>query len=271
MSKSVVAIVRYENPLESVQKAVDLSHGLDHLPANPKVFIKPNILFWTSSVPIPKWGVMTTSRVIEDVVVLLKERGIHDITIGEGMAIRNPKDKEAPAHAFETLGYNVLKERYGIKTINVFERPFEEVDLGDDAHVPEHSLEVQLPFLQVVLKAFTVVPLVVGEATSIEVGEVLDLLWGESETLIVISSDLSHYYDYDTATRLDHATSRAIEALHPEAIGVEQACGRCAIQGLLQVVPRHGLRAETIDVRNSGDTAGPMDRVVGYGAYAFAA
>jgi len=154
MSKSVVAIVRYENPLESVHKAVELSHGLDHLPANAKVFIKPNILFWTTSVPIPKWGVITTSRVIEDMVVLLKERGIDDITIGEGMAIRNPKDKEAPAHAFETLGYNVLKKRYGVQTINVFERPFEEVDLGDDVtlnfntDILQSDFVVDLPVLK---------------------------------------------------------------------------------------------------------------------------
>ena len=154
MSKSVVAIVRYENPLESVQKAVELSHGLDHLPANAKVFIKPNIVFWTTSVPIPKWGVMTTSRVIEDMVVLLKERGIDDIAIGEGMAIRNPKDKEAPAHAFETLGYNVLKKRYGVQTVNVFERPFEEVDLGDDVtlnfntDILQSDFVVDLPVLK---------------------------------------------------------------------------------------------------------------------------
>jgi len=130
MSKSIVSIVRYESPLESVRKAVGLSHGLDHLPPNPKVFIKPNIVFWTKEVPFPKWGVITTSRVVEDMVVLLKERGVDDITIGEGIVTRNPKDRETPAHAFETLGYNVLKKRYGIKYINVFERPFERVDLG---------------------------------------------------------------------------------------------------------------------------------------------
>jgi uncharacterized protein (DUF362 family) len=111
MTKSIVAIVRYENPLESVRKAVELSRGLDHLPSKAKVFIKPNIVFWTKEVPFPKWGVITTSRVIEDMVVLLKERGIDDITIGEGTVTRKPKDKESPAHAFETLGYNVLKKR----------------------------------------------------------------------------------------------------------------------------------------------------------------
>jgi uncharacterized protein (DUF362 family)/Ni,Fe-hydrogenase III small subunit len=130
MRKPIVAIVHYDTPLESVRKAVELSHGLDHLPANAKVFIKPNIVFWSKEVRFPKWGVITTSRVVEDMVLLLKERGIDDITIGEGIVTNTPKDRETPAHAFETLGYNVLKKRYGIKYINVFERPFDKVDLG---------------------------------------------------------------------------------------------------------------------------------------------
>jgi len=130
MNKSIVAIVHYDTPLESVRKAIKLSQGLDRLPANAKVFIKPNIVFWTKEVPFPKWGVITTSRVVEDMVVLLKERGIDDITIGEGMVTNIPKDRETPTHAFETLGYNVLKKRYGIKYINVHERPFNTVDCG---------------------------------------------------------------------------------------------------------------------------------------------
>jgi len=87
------------------------------------------------------------------------------------------------------------------------------------------------------------------------------------ETLVVVSSDLSHYLDYATARRMDSATSRAIEALDPTAIDFEQACGRIPVQGLLLVARRHGLRATAVDVRNSGDTAGPRDQVVGYGAY----
>ena len=125
------AIVRYENPLESVRKAVDLCNGLDRLPAKARVFIKPNIVFWTRVVPFPKWGVITTSRVVEDMVVLLKERGIEDITIGEGTVTMNPKDTATPAHAFETLGYQTLQKRYGVKTLNVFERPFRKLDLGE--------------------------------------------------------------------------------------------------------------------------------------------
>ena len=131
MKKYKVAVVKYEKPIESVRKAVDLSKGLDHLPPQARVFIKPNIAFWTRAVAFPKWGVVTTSRIVEDIIVLLKERGINDITIGEGMVTFNPKDTQTPAHAFETLGYGVLKQKYGIKFINVFERPFEKVDLED--------------------------------------------------------------------------------------------------------------------------------------------
>ena len=132
MDKKLVSIVKYEKPLESVRKAVELSKGLDHLPANAKVFIKPNIVFWTKVTNFPKYGVITTSRVIEDMVILLKERGIDDIVIGEGTVLRNPKDMETQMHAFENLGYGELKKRYGVNYINIWERPFDEVDLGDD-------------------------------------------------------------------------------------------------------------------------------------------
>jgi hypothetical protein len=139
----------------------------------------------------------------------------------------------------------------------------------ESAHAREHSLEVQLPFLQLVLEDFSLVPLVVGDASAEEVAEVLERLWGGPETLIVISSDLSHYHDYATARKLDSATSQAIVTLHPESIGYEDACGRIPVSGLLTLARRHGLQGELIDLRNSGDTAGPRDQVVGYGAYAF--
>jgi uncharacterized protein (DUF362 family) len=130
VGKPIVSIVRYEKPLGSVRSAVDLSHGLDHLPSKANVFIKPNIVFWTRTTPFPKWGVVTTSRVVEDIIILLKERGIDEITIVEGITTYDPKDRETPAHAFETLGYNLLKKRYGVKTLNVFERAFTRLDLG---------------------------------------------------------------------------------------------------------------------------------------------
>jgi hypothetical protein len=144
-----------------------------------------------------------------------------------------------------------------------------QVRVMDVAHAQEHSLEVHLPFLQEVLGEFTLVPLVVGEASPEEVSEVLDLLWGGPETLIVISSDLSHYHDYATAQAMDRATSQAIERLQPDGIQYDDACGRNPVNGLLTVARVRGLKARTIDLRNSGDTAGTRERVVGYGAYVF--
>jgi uncharacterized protein (DUF362 family) len=130
VKKTTVAIVKYEKPLESVRRVVELSSGLDQLKPHSKVFIKPNIVFWARTSAFPKWGVITTSRVVEDMVVLLKERGIDDITISDGMVVE-PHDTETPAHAFETLGYAKLKKRYGIQYFSMMDHPYEKVDLGD--------------------------------------------------------------------------------------------------------------------------------------------
>ncbi|MDP2874765.1 MAG: AmmeMemoRadiSam system protein B, partial [Holophaga sp.] len=138
------------------------------------------------------------------------------------------------------------------------------------AHAQEHSLEVQVPFLQETLETFSLVPVVVGEADPLRVRAALERVWGGPETAIVISSDLSHYLDYATAQKTDQATSTAIAALNSEGIGDDSACGCLPLRGFLMAARNHGLRAETLDLRNSGDTAGPKDRVVGYGAYAFA-
>lgn len=142
-----------------------------------------------------------------------------------------------------------------------------QVHVDDAAHAMEHSLEVHLPFLQRQLRDFSLVPLVVGEASSREVAEVIEQLWGGDETLLVVSSDLSHYLDYGSAQARDAATSRAIESLAFEDIGYEDACGRNPVSGLLRYAREHGLHIKTVDLRNSGDTAGPRDRVVGYGTY----
>jgi len=144
-----------------------------------------------------------------------------------------------------------------------------QVEVFDAAHTQEHSLEVHLPFLQIVLDDFAVVPLVVGEAPPEQVAEVLDALWGGPETLIVVSSDLSHYLDYDSAQKIDSETCRAIETLDPKAISRDGACGRFPVGGLLLLAKRRGLTVTTLDLRNSGDTAGSKDRVVGYGSWMF--
>lgn len=139
----------------------------------------------------------------------------------------------------------------------------------DLTHAQEHSLEVQLPFLQQVLNEFTLLPLVVGDASGADVHEVLEAVWGGDETLIVISSDLSHFHDYSTAQSMDAATCKAIETLDADHIHYDQACGRNPVLGLLLSARKHHLKVSTLDLRNSGDTAGDKNKVVGYGAWAF--
>jgi len=136
------------------------------------------------------------------------------------------------------------------------------------AHQTEHSLEVQLPFLQHCLDDFTLLPLVVGDASADEVAEVLVALWGGDETLILISSDMSHYHAYSEAQHIDAATAESICHLR-QPIHHEQACGATPLNGLLRLAAQKSMRCRQIDLRNSGDTAGDRNRVVGYGTFAF--
>ncbi len=139
---------------------------------------------------------------------------------------------------------------------------------SDAAHALEHSLEVQLPFLQHLAPAAEIVPVVAGDASPAEVAAVIEELWDGAETLIVVSSDLSHYHSYRTARVLDAATAQAIVGGRTDLLG-EQACGCVLVNGLTLAVRAHGLRAAVLDLRNSGDTAGDKQRVVGYGAFGF--
>jgi MEMO1 family protein len=184
-----------------------------------------------------------------------------------------------PAHYFPVRGI-------AAPTVDAFETPLGRVavdletlstvaDLkfiirADAPHAPEHALEVELPFLQTLLTSFEVVPLIVGEATPHDVAHVLRRSWGGPETLIVVSSDLSHYHDYEAARRLDAATAAAIEHGDWSSLGPNQACGRLPLAGLLLEAERRGLKARRLSLCNSGDTAGSRDRVVGYGAWMFA-
>ena len=144
------------------------------------------------------------------------------------------------------------------------------VILDDTPHRLEHSLEVQLPFLQTMLGDVTLLPIVVGDATTEEVARVIDWCWGGEETVIVISTDLSHYHDYDRAILLDRATASEIVAANPSGISDTDACGSRPLRGMLAVARERGLSVERLDLRNSGDTAGDRERVVGYGAFAIA-
>jgi AmmeMemoRadiSam system protein A len=174
-----------------------------------------------------------------------------------------------------------------VPTVSAFDTPLGEVPIdtaaldalqdlpqlerSDLAHAFEHSLEVQLPFLlQTLGPAFSLVPLVVGDATPAEVAQVLERLWGGPETLVVISTDLSHYEAYADARQHDRQTIERVLAFDSH-LDTRDACGAHPLNGALQVAARHGLQAQLLDLRNSGDTAGDKRRVVGYAAVAFRA
>ena len=135
-----------------------------------------------------------------------------------------------------------------------------------EPHRREHALEVELPFLQRILGEVPIVPLVTGAASPEAVAEVLDAVW-EDDTLLVVSSDLSHFHDYDTARRLDAATAQTIVSGDVLQLDERSACGRLAIQGMKLSAQQRGMAVELLDLRNSGDTAGPRNEVVGYGAF----
>jgi MEMO1 family protein len=142
------------------------------------------------------------------------------------------------------------------------------VVVDDRPHAPEHSLEVQLPFLQRLLPSFTLVPIVVGRAAPDTIATIINALWGGPESVVLVSSDLSHYEDHQSAARHDAGTAAAIVACASDAIGPHDACGANPLRGLLDVARQQELVPALLDLRSSGDTAGTTDRVVGYGAFA---
>jgi hypothetical protein len=143
------------------------------------------------------------------------------------------------------------------------------IEINDAAHVREHSIEVQLPFLQHILSDFKIIPIVVGLEQAMPIAALLEPFWRAKDALIVVSSDLSHYLDYYDARKMDSDTSSAIEACRWQDISPTQACGCYPMRGLLQLAQEENSSVSCIDLRNSGDTAGDKSRVVGYGAYVF--
>ncbi len=222
----------------------------------PKAIIAPHAGYiYSGSVAASAYGRLRAGRGIIRRVVLLGPS--HRVGF-RGIAV-------SAMNAFATPLGRIPIDKAALEQIR--ELPY--VSFLEQAHAQEHSLEVHLPFLQEVLGDFSLVPLVVGDASPEQVGMVLEALWDGPETLLVISSDLSHYHDYQTARRMDSATSQAIQSLRFEDIGYEDACGRNPVRGLLWAARRRGLLGEIVDLRNSGDTAGSRDHVVGYGAYVF--
>lgn len=169
------------------------------------------------------------------------------------------------AHYFSTPLGNIEINRTITDELNQFAY----VSELDQAHSMEHSLEVHLPFLQLTLEDFQLIPIVAGEASADQVSQLINVALNHKNTLLVISSDLSHYHDYQKAQKLDHDTCDAIESLSFQKLDSQHACGYIPVRGLLQYAKEHGLTAKTVDCRNSGDTAGPRNEVVGYGSYVF--
>lgn len=234
----------------------DAGSATEASPPLPKALIVPHAGYvYSGPVAAFAYRRIAAARASVRRVVLLGP--VHRVPI-RGLAL-------PAAHTFATpLGTVAVDAEAAARALDL-----PQVQVSEAAHALEHSLEVQLPFLQTVLDQFTVVPIAVGDATAAEVAQLIDRLWGGAETLIVVSSDLSHYHPYAAATQIDRGTAGAILALDA-SLDHEQACGATPINGFALCARRHHLDPELLDLRNSGDTAGDKSRVVGYAAFAFA-
>ena len=238
-----------------VDNLLEHSARVGPIPGYPKALIVPHAGYiYSGAVAAEAYDRLRAARGIVQRVVLLGP--CHRLPV-RGLALPD-------AAAFETPLGRVPIERAALESL----AGLAQVVVSSAVHADEHALEVQLPFLQRVLGEFSLVPLAVGDATPAEVAAVIERLWGGAETLIVVSSDLSHYHGYEQARALDQGTARAILDFSAD-IDHEQACGATPIAGLLLAAKRRGLQAELLDLRNSGDAAGGRGRVVGYGAFAF--
>jgi MEMO1 family protein len=237
----------------------DVKALLDSAPQDgntaPKAIIVPHAGYvYSGSTAALAYAQLSTSRKVIRRVVLLGP--VHRVPV-KGLALPGVDSFATPLGAIEV-------DQAAVAAIT----PLPQVVVSPRVHAMEHSLEVQLPFLQSVLDDFTLLPLAVGDATPAEVAQVLEVLWGGPETLIVISSDLSHYLPYRAAQTVDQDTVRSILHLD-DTLTHEQACGGTPVNGLLMAAKRHGLQPRLLGLCNSGDTAGDKGRVVGYAAFAF--
>ena len=250
-----VAGAFYPDDPEKLQTVVhDMLQDVDQRDLSPKALIVPHAGYiYSGPVAASGYHLLEPYRKKIRRVVLLGPS--HQIPF-EGLAVPD-------ADYFTTPLGNISIDTGVVQQLS----QFSQIQVLPEAHAHEHSLEVQLPFLQTCLENFNLVPLVVGHASALVVAEIIDFLWGKEDTLIIISSDLSHYHSYEEAQRRDNLTVKAIEQLSTELTG-GQACGCSPINGMLKVAQRRGMEVFTLDVRNSGDTAGDKRRVVGYGAFA---
>jgi MEMO1 family protein len=231
-----------------------------------EIAVSPNLV--PKALIAPHAGYVYSGRVAAAAFATLQDQAVsitRVVLIGPAHYVHVRGIAAPTVDAFVTPVGSVPVDVEVLRTID----DFQFVTRADAPHTPEHSLEVELPFLQTILVSFKVVPLVVGDSRPQDVALVLRRLWGGAETLIVVSSDLSHYHSYETARRLDLATAAAIEHGDWASLGPNQACGCLAVAGLLVETERRGLKARRLELCNSGDTAGSRDQVVGYGAWLF--
>ena len=221
----------------------------------PKVLIVPHAgTVYSGAIAAAAYRTLIPFRdIIQKVILLGPAHRVHV----NGLALPS-------VDQFQTPLANVNLDKPAI--MNLVEK-FSQVNYSDRAHQEEHSLEVQLPFLQSVLTNFSLIPFVVGDASESDVATVIESLWGGPECLIVISTDLSHFHSYEAAQQLDSQTASLIEAFRGDELAEHSACGRIPLRGLLGVARKKRMTIERFDLRNSGDTAGTKDQVVGYGSW----
>jgi AmmeMemoRadiSam system protein B len=253
---AAIAGMFYPGKADALSRDVDaLLAAAKPAVAVPKAIIAPHAGYvYSGPIAASIYALIAPARARIKRVVLLGPThrvGIH------GMALPG-------VDAFATPLGNIIVDANAVKKLMAL--PY--LGTSVEAHRQEHSLEVHLPFLQKVIDEFTLIPLAVGRASAQQVANVIDMLWGGDETLIVISSDLSHYLPYVEAQATDSATAQAILDLRTD-INHQQACGATPVIGLNLLAQQRGLKPQLIDLRNSGDTAGDKSRVVGYGSFAF--
>jgi len=246
-------------PADAKQLKSMVSHYIDEVSQSEKV---------PKAIIAPHAGYIYSGPIAASVYARLQSEFCHYkrvLLIGPSHRVGFSGLALSKAEQFATPLGNISIDTEAIKQLS--EYPF--VNFLEQAHELEHSLEVQLPFLQQVLGEFTLIPIVAGDASAENICQVIERFWDCQDTLIVISSDLSHFHDYHTAKKMDLETSALIEQLQYEKLGFESACGRVPVSGLLAFARKNNLQLKTIDLRSSGDTAGRdnKDRVVGYGAY----
>ena len=220
----------------------------------PKALVVPHAGYiYSGPVAAHAYDELSPARGVAKRVVLLGP--VHRVPV-RGLAISR-------ATAFATPLGEIPVDRAALRSVQDLPQIVE----SDPAHALEHSLEVQLPFLQKVLGEFALVPFAVGMASVEEVAQVIERLWGGPETVVVVSTDMSHYHSYEEARRIDSATLARIGAYATD-IDHDEACGATPLNGLLSFAKTRNMRIKQLAACNSGDTAGDKGRVVGYSCFA---